>query len=378
MDENMQFTTSPNTHSVSPIDSLTERVFMFLEDSNWDSANDYCERILDIEPTNALAYLGKLMSEYKVSAKEQLGELKVPLNDNGNYQKIMLFGDEKLKGEIAEYNEQNISAFNAAKRKKKRRTIIISSVLSSICVIALLVWLIIAIIIPTVKYNQAESYLADGDYETAISVFSSLGDFKDSVEKNISSKYKWACELINSEDYDKAYEVLKDLGEYEDSRTLLRETSWEIICKYLEGKDTFQIPIETSMISIKADDDQILLGYQIVFDDSIKVDARYVASLNKDGSVPILGVSDCEADGGSIEYVEALGYWDIGTFKDGDAVGWDEVNEQRTGFFNYIDESMFITFSDNAFDSMIIGLQALLEQSETGVTLQDLGFYSYE
>ena len=45
---------------------LLERVFMFLEDGNWDSANEYCEKVLDIEPKCAEAYLGKLMAELHV------------------------------------------------------------------------------------------------------------------------------------------------------------------------------------------------------------------------------------------------------------------------------------------------------------------------
>ena len=46
--------------SASP---LLERAFMFLEDGNWQSADEYCEKVLDMEPKNAQAYLGKLMSE---------------------------------------------------------------------------------------------------------------------------------------------------------------------------------------------------------------------------------------------------------------------------------------------------------------------------
>lgn len=36
-----------------------------MEDGEFDRADDYCERVLDIEPTNAEAYIGKLLVEYK-------------------------------------------------------------------------------------------------------------------------------------------------------------------------------------------------------------------------------------------------------------------------------------------------------------------------
>lgn len=62
-----------NNEQITP---LIERVFLFLEDGNWDKANEYCERILDIEPKNANAYLGKLMIEYRIKQKSDLATCK--------------------------------------------------------------------------------------------------------------------------------------------------------------------------------------------------------------------------------------------------------------------------------------------------------------
>ena len=49
------------------ISPLLKRAFMFLEDGNFDGADEYCERVLDQDPENAQAYLGKLMAELEVS-----------------------------------------------------------------------------------------------------------------------------------------------------------------------------------------------------------------------------------------------------------------------------------------------------------------------
>lgn len=48
---------------------LLKRAFMFLEDGDFGSANEYCEKVLDIDPENAEAYLGKLMAELHVKNK---------------------------------------------------------------------------------------------------------------------------------------------------------------------------------------------------------------------------------------------------------------------------------------------------------------------
>lgn len=82
---------------------LLKRVFMFLEDSNWEEADEYCEKVLDQDPENAQAYLGKLMAELEVRKPEQLADCEKPFDENSNYQKILRFGSEELKNTITGY-----------------------------------------------------------------------------------------------------------------------------------------------------------------------------------------------------------------------------------------------------------------------------------
>ena len=70
---------------------LLKRAFMFLEDGDWKSANEYCEKVLDQDPENAEAYLGKLMADLKVKKQEQLRDLRTPFESNGNYRKAIRF-----------------------------------------------------------------------------------------------------------------------------------------------------------------------------------------------------------------------------------------------------------------------------------------------
>ena len=84
---------------------LLKRAFMFLEDGDWNSANKYCEKVLDIDPENASAYLGKLLSELRVRKQEALKEQAEPFDYNNNYQKAVRFADEKLKTALTGYIE---------------------------------------------------------------------------------------------------------------------------------------------------------------------------------------------------------------------------------------------------------------------------------
>lgn len=84
---------------------LLKRVFMFLEDGDWSSANEYCEKVLDIDPENASAYLGKLMAELHVKKQDKLKDEAEPFVNSGNYQKVIRFADEKLKAALVGYIE---------------------------------------------------------------------------------------------------------------------------------------------------------------------------------------------------------------------------------------------------------------------------------
>ena len=101
---------NPNTAA------LLKRVFMFLEDSEWNRANEYCEKILDTDPECAEAYLCKLMVELRVQKPEKLQDLSEPFEDNSNYLKAIRFASGSLKEELVGYIEHiKDGIYNGAK-----------------------------------------------------------------------------------------------------------------------------------------------------------------------------------------------------------------------------------------------------------------------
>lgn len=93
---------------------LLKRAFMFLEDGEWNSANEYCEKVLDIEPENAQAYLGKLMAELRVRKQDDLKDCSEPFDGTSNYKKAIRFADGELRAVLSGYvdhiNERNEQA----------------------------------------------------------------------------------------------------------------------------------------------------------------------------------------------------------------------------------------------------------------------------
>lgn len=88
------------------VEPLLKRAFMFLEDGNWQEADTYCEKVLDQDPENAQAYLGKLMAQLHIATKEELPNCATELTQNDNYQKALRFADDALHTMLTEANEQ--------------------------------------------------------------------------------------------------------------------------------------------------------------------------------------------------------------------------------------------------------------------------------
>lgn len=103
-----------NNTDIAP---LLKRAFIFLEDGNWKDADEYCERVLDIDPENAQAYLGKLMAELKVHKQDDLAKLETSFDENDNYIKAARYADEKLRDKLNSYLD--VIRYNADEKMYK-------------------------------------------------------------------------------------------------------------------------------------------------------------------------------------------------------------------------------------------------------------------
>lgn len=186
---------------------LLKRVFMFLEDRDWSNADEYCEKVLDIDPENAEAYLGKLMAELHVSKQEKLKEQKEPFNNSNSYQKAIRFGDDKLKNELIHINTQIENTRGEE------------------------------------IYNQAQAILStavtEENFKSAESLFESISYYKDSAElanachdkaeagrkDNILDKARVKMNGATISDYEEAIELLKNIPGWKDTDEQI------IICK---------------------------------------------------------------------------------------------------------------------------------------------------
>ena len=131
-------------------DSYLKRAFMFLEDGDWRNADEYCEKVLDIDPENARAYLGKLLAELNIKKQEELQDHVERFTKNNNYQKILRFADPELRGMLQSF-EERLARKKEAKAEQRRRA----------------------------KYNYAIKLLEQGEQEAAYRYLRSLSGYED-------------------------------------------------------------------------------------------------------------------------------------------------------------------------------------------------------
>ncbi|MBR3803225.1 MAG: TIR domain-containing protein [Clostridia bacterium] len=258
--------------------SLLKRAFMFLEDGDWNSANEYCEKVLDIDPENAEAYLGKLMAYNRAKTQIELKDCARPFDDNNNYRKIVRFGDEALVSELEGYIKY-IKDRNEIDR--------IRGIYESACKVF-------------AGNPSEESDIIK--YEKAIKEFRSIKDWRDSEEKiqlcqkkiesikekakaeriererqaelariaekkrrdrpkkiaaaivalvvvivtivviNFtvivpSSKYKEALKLVENKEYIRAVEIFEEIPKYKDSALKASELNYDLAVEYAKNKD---------------------------------------------------------------------------------------------------------------------------------------------
>ena len=85
-------------------ETFLQRAFICLEDGDFEKADELLERVLDLNPICASAYIGKLMVELELSEQEELSSVEEPLTTFNNYNRAIQYADDNYKKIIESYN----------------------------------------------------------------------------------------------------------------------------------------------------------------------------------------------------------------------------------------------------------------------------------
>ena len=204
------------------VDSLLKRAFMFLEDGDWKSANKYAEKVLDLAPENARAYVVKLLAERKLRTQEELHFSKLPnaanliftnghfinalftnpIENSENYKKAVRFADEQLKAELEKYRFDNAEEYNRQRYESAKAAM--------------------------------QKAITNDDYNHAENLFRLVLSYHDSLQLAVQCKecakeylYQKALSDMNSAQTDKDYNTaaikFEDLSDYRNSIELAKK-----------------------------------------------------------------------------------------------------------------------------------------------------------
>ena len=141
--------------------------------------------------------------------------------------------ERKSREAAAQYAEEMRIKKEQRQKKVKRFSIIAAAVL----LILLATYAVIWHIIPSIRYNNADSALSSKQFDSAYEGFQSLGSYKDSEEKAKEAIYQKACSLMNAGSFTDAAAEFSKVVNYKDSN------DQEVYCKnqtaYLDAKELF-------------------------------------------------------------------------------------------------------------------------------------------
>lgn len=305
--------TSNTNHSNNQIDTTTliKRAFLSLEDKDWTSAEKQAEKVLDINPECAEAYLIKLLIDIKIPTKEDIKKSTVIFSHNPNYTKAVRFANNELRAfltnsadyvnntqqekiysqarsllssdkpddikkakalfeSISDYEnadmyisrcderieELKTAEEEAIKRKKKLK---IAAIVSPFVVVGIILYAIF--VPPLIEYNEAMDDFNSGYYESAYYYFSN-STYKDSEEMALKCQYGYVKENYNNDD-NTTYEYLKELKaqNYKDSAELFKELyKWTVT---LECANTSKDDYTTVATSINKEVSYFHYGFRV-------------------------------------------------------------------------------------------------------------------
>lgn len=278
------------------LDSLIERAFMFLEDEEWDRADEYCEKVLDIDPKCAKAYLGKMMKNFHISALEQLATYEFPLENSPFYEKVLKYADNDLAEKIKEYN----------------KTIICKP-----------------------KYKEAKELLCSNyrpisSLKEAIELLESIGDFKDSFELLEHAKKKLE-KLIDDKksSTNETFEKIAEIGNIQN---------------YVSNVFCYPVALreDGTVLTVDESDSEEIATIKN-WDNLVKIigDMHYAIGLHSDGSVIALGDIDEEflkVDGWTdIVDIVSSGCHTVGLKSDGTVVAVGDNDDSQCNVSDWKD-----------------------------------------
>ena len=98
-------------------ENLIKRAYMFLEDGEFDTADSYFDKILDIDIEDSRAYIGKLLAECKLRNEDEIPSLPQTVTDDKNFKKALRFATPEQKARYEALNNAIVARIEDERRE---------------------------------------------------------------------------------------------------------------------------------------------------------------------------------------------------------------------------------------------------------------------
>ena len=95
-----------NTEHSAEAEVLLKRAFLVIEDGDWEKAKGLLEMVLNIDPENAKAYVGKVMAEKQIKTVEEIGQSNINLSKSNDFKNALRFADDKYRAYLESLQNQ--------------------------------------------------------------------------------------------------------------------------------------------------------------------------------------------------------------------------------------------------------------------------------
>lgn len=215
----VQKTVVQEVQESSKADNLMKRVYLYLEDEDFEKASEYIDKVLDVDAEYAPAYVAQVLVAKKLTKEANLTILRASIDNDPTWKKALRFANEEQNQRYLGYAKQ--ISVNEAYDKEQRRLARERRVKQK-------------------QYHRALSAMNQKDYPVALLIFKKFGDYEESRKlfQQCISEYRnaLATQLENS---NKAKLLLaqKELTEATQQVDLTQKKSSELTNATLEAEN---------------------------------------------------------------------------------------------------------------------------------------------
>lgn len=140
-------------------DNLMKRVYLYLEDEDFEKASEYIDKVLDVDAEYAPAYVAQILVAKKLIQESALTTLRVPIDDDPTWKRALRFANEEQKQRYMGY-ARKINANEAYDKEQKKKKIELEE--------------------KKKQYEQALSAMHQKDYPAALLILKKIEDYQES------------------------------------------------------------------------------------------------------------------------------------------------------------------------------------------------------